>query len=84
VVTDISASKLNQPNEYECDGNNAMFMVPTSGANKGIAFRFATGPVECELTGPYFTPDEETLFVNVQHPGEVTGLLSSYFPRINA
>ena len=32
-----------------------------------------TGPVHCELTGPYFTPDEQTLFVNVQHPGEQTG-----------
>jgi secreted PhoX family phosphatase len=28
--------------------------------------------VECEITGPYFTPDEQTLFCNVQHPGEGT------------
>ena len=39
----------------------------------GIGFRFANGPSECELTGPYFTPDEKALFVNVQHPGELTG-----------
>jgi uncharacterized protein len=51
--------------------------VPTSGPNRGVAFRFANGPVECELTGPYFTPDERTLFVNVQHPGELTGNSSS-------
>ena len=74
VVTDISSSRLNQANEYSYHKNNAMFMVPTSGPNKGIGFRFANGPVECEITGPYFTPDEETLFVNVQHPGELTGL----------
>jgi uncharacterized protein len=73
VVTDISSSRLNRPNEYAYHGNNAMFMVPTSGPNKGVAFRFANGPVECELTGPYFTPGEDTLFVNVQHPGENTG-----------
>jgi uncharacterized protein len=77
VVTDISTSRLNRPNEYAFHKNNAMFMVPTSGPNRGVAFRFANGPVECELTGPYFTPDERTLFVNVQHPGELTGNSSS-------
>ena len=60
VVTDISSSRLNQANEYAYHKNNAMFMVPTSGPNKGIAFRFANGPVECEITGPYFTPDGRT------------------------
>jgi secreted PhoX family phosphatase len=73
VVTDISSSRLNRPNEYAFHKNNAMFMVPTSGPNAGVAFRFANGPVECEITGPYFTPNEKTLFVNVQHPGENTG-----------
>jgi uncharacterized protein len=80
VVTDISSSRLNRtspPNEYTYHRNNAMFMVPTSGPNRGIGFRFANGPVECEITGPYFTPDEETLFVNVQHPGETTGLTAT-------
>ncbi|HYP47023.1 MAG TPA: alkaline phosphatase PhoX [Thermoleophilaceae bacterium] len=76
VVTDISSSRLNEDNEYAFHKNNAMFMVPTSGPNKGVAFRFANGPVECEITGPYFTPDEQTLFVNVQHPGEMTGSAS--------
>jgi uncharacterized protein len=73
VVTDISSSRLNGANEYGYHKNNALFMVPTSGPNKGVAFRFANGPVHCEITGPYFTPDEETFFVNVQHPGEQTG-----------
>jgi uncharacterized protein len=75
VVTDISTTSLNRPgNAYEYHKNNAMFMIPTSGRNRGVAFRFANGPVEAELTGPYFTPDEETLFVNVQHPGETTAI----------
>jgi hypothetical protein len=72
VVTDISSSRLNEDNEYAYHKNNAMFMVPTSGPNRGVAFRFANGPVECEITGPYFTPNEKTLFCNVQHPGENT------------
>ena len=32
--------------------------------------RFLVGPVDCELTGCAETPDGETLFVNIQHPGE--------------
>jgi secreted PhoX family phosphatase len=75
VVTDISTTSLNRPDRpYAYHKNNAMFMIPTSGRNRGVAFRFANGPIEAELTGPYFTPDEETLFLNVQHPGEVTGI----------
>jgi hypothetical protein len=39
-------------------------------------------PNDSEGTGPYFTPDESTLFVNVQHPGENTqGLDTSIFGR---
>jgi secreted PhoX family phosphatase len=94
VVTDISSSRLNKPNEYEWHGNNAMFMVPTKGPNAGVAFRFATMPIESEGTGPYFTPDERTLFVCVQHPGEETptrpdarfgdpGTYSSWWPEGN-
>lgn len=32
--------------------------------------RFLVGPVDCEITGLAHTPDHQTLFVNVQHPGE--------------
>lgn len=77
VVTDISSSKLNKENEYSYHANNAAFFIPTSGPNKGVAFRFANGPAEAEMTGPYFTPDGNTLFVDVQHPGEETGSSSS-------
>jgi uncharacterized protein len=31
---------------------------------------FLVGPKECEITGLTFTPDQKTLFINVQHPGE--------------
>jgi secreted PhoX family phosphatase len=72
VVTDISSSRLNKANEYAYHLNNAMFMVPTEGPNAGVAYRFANMPVEAEGTGPYFTPDDQTLFVCVQHPGEET------------
>ena len=32
--------------------------------------RFLVGPVQCEITGVYSTPDGRSLFINVQHPGE--------------
>jgi hypothetical protein len=59
-----------QAQPYAPFANNGLFMVPTSGEHAGIAFQFASGPVACELTGPWLTPDETTLFLAVQHPGE--------------
>ncbi|MFC4076840.1 PhoX family protein [Salinithrix halophila] len=72
VFCDISSSKLNKDGVYESFKNNGAFYIPTSGPNKGEAFQFASGPTDAEMTGPWFTPDEETLFLAVQHPGEET------------
>ncbi|MDB5707580.1 MAG: phosphatase [Sphingomonas bacterium] len=33
--------------------------------------RFLVGPLEAEITGVDSTPDGKTLFVNIQHPGEL-------------
>lgn len=75
VVTDISTSAQNRLDEARgVYGNNALFVVPTSGPGAGRARRFASGPAECELTGPTFTPDETALFLSVQHPGERGGI----------
>ena len=71
-MTDISSGTLNDPGPLQYHANNAAFYVPASGPNAGIAFRFANMPLEAEGTGPYFTPHEDTLFVNVQHPGELS------------
>jgi hypothetical protein len=54
-------------------GNNAMFSIPTAGPHAGAPRCFAIGPMECELTGPTFTPDGQTLLLSVQHPGELHG-----------
>ena len=37
-------------------------------------YPFAIAPMDAELTGLYFTPDQETLFLAVQHPGEAGGI----------
>jgi secreted PhoX family phosphatase len=76
VMTDISTGSLNS-GVHAFHANNAVFMVPTQGPNAGVAYRFANMPLEAEGTGPYFTPDESTLFINVQHPGENAGVLGS-------
>ena len=74
VVTDISSANLNGGNaNYTTFKNNGFFFIPTSGAHNGTAFQFASAPCEAELTGPSWTPDEQTLFLAVQHPGETSG-----------
>lgn len=70
-TTDISGSSIGKP-PYEPYGNNALFYVPMSGVNAGFAFKVASAPSGAELTGPTFSPDGETLFLSVQHPGEGT------------
>ncbi len=55
-------------------GNNSILFMPTAGSEAGKAFLFGTGPMECELTGPFLTPDERTLFLAIQHPGELNGV----------
>ncbi len=76
VVTDISSSSQNK-GVHKSFMNNGLFVIPTSGPDQGKALQFASGPVECELTGPFFSPDEQTLFLSVQHPGENTKDLKS-------
>lgn len=71
VVTDISTSSMHK-GVHKAFMNNGLFVIPTSGPAKGEAMQFASGPMDSELTGPFFTPDEQTLFLSVQHPGENT------------
>ncbi|MGA7937475.1 MAG: alkaline phosphatase PhoX [Kovacikia sp.] len=89
IVTDMSSDKLNQTvpekriekngktvsqsNLRGIFGNNSIWYMPLSGEGAGQAFLFGTGPMDCETTGPYFTRDASTLFLSVQHPGEVNG-----------
>lgn len=50
--------------------NDTLFAVPSSGSQRGNVQPFLSVPRGAEVCGPEFTPDFETLFVNVQHPGE--------------
>jgi secreted PhoX family phosphatase len=50
-------------------GNNQMLVADI--ATKKIT-RFLVGPSGCEVTGVCWTPDSRTMFINIQHPGEVS------------
>ena len=84
IQTDISESEMNT-GIYEVFGNNQMLVAnPETGEIK----RFLTGPVGQEITGVVTTPDQRTMFVNVQHPGATTteeafaeGRFTSHWPQ---
>jgi hypothetical protein len=70
IQTDVSGSNINPENRagnYNGFGNNQMLCAdPTTGETR----RFLVGPNVCEVTGAFMTPDERTMFVGIQHPGE--------------
>jgi secreted PhoX family phosphatase len=89
MVTDMSTDKHNRELTSRMDeagqplssskmlgifGNNSLWYMPIEGEQAGVPLLFAIGPMECEMTGPCFDPTEETLFLAVQHPGEVNGV----------
>jgi secreted PhoX family phosphatase len=50
--------------------NNGAFVVPIEGPDRGLLRQFMSGPRGAEICGCEFTPDGETLFLSIQHPGE--------------
>lgn len=70
IQTDISNSSQNLASrKYDRIGNNMMLAADPS---TGEIRRFLTGPRGAEITGVVTSPDQRTIFVNVQHPGEST------------
>ncbi len=71
VTCDIS-EKMIGTKTYKAFGNNGLFYIPMSGAFAGQPLQVASAPRDAELTGPWFSPDSQTLFLSVQHPGSLT------------
>jgi uncharacterized protein len=70
IQTDVSNSTQNRPERgHDRLGNNQMLVADT--VTKEVK-RFLVGPRGCEITGVITTPDQRTMFINVQHPGEAT------------
>lgn len=58
-------------NSLEATGRaDGVWALETEGAARGTSKLFFRCPNGAELCGPEFTPDLETFFVAVQHPGE--------------
>lgn len=68
IQTDIGESSQNT-GVFEIFGNNQMF---AANPQTGEIRRFLVGPVGQEITGVITTPDQRTMFINVQHPGATT------------
>ena len=66
IQTDAHATQMYK-GEFERIGNNQMLACDVA---TGETRRFLTGPTNCEITGCTFTPDNTTVFINIQHPGE--------------
>ncbi|PIK71921.1 dTDP-glucose 4,6-dehydratase, partial [Methylobacterium frigidaeris] len=49
---------------------DGIWAMETQGPRRGTGKHFFQVPLGAEMCGPYFTPDDTTFFVAVQHPGE--------------
>ncbi len=73
IQTDVSSSVMND-GPFKYFGNNQMLAADP---DTGEIRRFLTGPIGCEVTGVIMTPDMKTMWVNIQHPGEMPEVLEN-------
>ncbi|MGQ7295348.1 PhoX family protein [Quadrisphaera sp. KR29] len=64
--------------------NDALHFVPLTGPERGRVSQFLAVPTGAETCGPWIDAADGSVFVNVQHPGEVDGAVvdrpASKFP----
>jgi len=48
---------------------DGLWRIEVEGLYRGFSKRFMSVPVGSELCGPFFTPDNKSLFCAIQHPG---------------
>ncbi|GAA5068492.1 hypothetical protein HNP84_008392 [Thermocatellispora tengchongensis] len=53
--------------------NDGLFAMPLKGKERGYVRQFLSVPVGAETCGPLISPDQRSVFVAVQHPGEKDG-----------
>jgi secreted PhoX family phosphatase len=52
---------------------DGIWAADTTGYGRGLTRLFYQAPTGAEVCGPRFTPDDRTLFLAIQHPGEDPG-----------
>ena len=85
LTSDISGGGIGKK-PYANFGNNSLFVIPRSGPQAGQVLKVGSAPVDAEFTGPFFSTDQKTLFLSVQHPGEKTkdlNNMTSHWPSGN-
>ncbi|MBL1208209.1 alkaline phosphatase PhoX [Geminocystis sp. GBBB08] len=86
MVTDMPTSSQNlskgDRSTTSALGNNSIWYIPLSGENAGKAYPFGIVPMEAEGTGLYFTKDQKTLFLAIQHPAEKNGIRKDNLDKI--
>ncbi|MGF1520508.1 MAG: PhoX family phosphatase [Nodosilinea sp.] len=68
IQTDMGESDMNKGDFVQFGNNQMLAANPETGEIR----RFLTGPIGQEITGVVTTPDQRTMFINVQHPGATT------------
>ncbi|WP_283133803.1 PhoX family protein [Rhizohabitans arisaemae] len=53
--------------------NDGLFVMPVRGRERGYVRQFLSVPLGAETCGPVVTRDRRSVFVAVQHPGEIDG-----------
>ena len=53
--------------------NDGLFATAVEGSERGHLKQFLTVPLGAETCGPFITGDDRSVFVAVQHPGEIAG-----------
>lgn len=82
ITSDISGGSIGKE-PYTPFGNNGLFVIPRVGEQAGEVLKVGSAPFDAEFTGPFFSTDQKTLFLSVQHPGEKTkdlNKMTSHWP----
>ncbi|MDM3872208.1 PhoX family phosphatase [Porticoccus sp. W117] len=61
------------PEGLDAPVHDGIWACETTGENRALTRHFFGCPVGAEMCGPCFTPDGESFFVSVQHPGDTPG-----------